>query len=91
MTAVLTVITLFLQVFTFGFFGQLLGIASLGLEATLGIPQLYSNWKNKSSEGVSTKMIALWFIGDFTKTLYFIIEVNRVLFRSNLFNSCYVG
>lgn len=91
MTAVLTVITLFLQVFTFGFFGQLLGIASLGLEATLGIPQLYSNWKNKSSEGVSTKMIALWFIGDFTKTLYFIIEVNSVLFRSNLFNSCYVG
>lgn len=91
MTAVLTVITLFLQVFTFGFFGQLLGIASLGLEATLGIPQLYSNWKNKSSEGVSTKMIALWFIGDFTKTLYFIIEVNRVLFRSNLFNLCYVG
>lgn len=42
MTAVLTVITLLLQVFTFGFFGQLLGIISLGLEATLGIPQLFS-------------------------------------------------
>ena len=87
MTAVLTVITLLLQVFTFGFFGQLLGIISLGLEATLGIPQLFSNWKNKSSEGVSTTMIAMWFIGDFTKTLYFIIEVIKELFRLSLFNS----
>lgn len=83
----LTVITLLLQVFTFGFFGQLLGIISLGLEATLGIPQLFSNWKNKSSEGVSTTMIAVWFIGDFTKTLYFIIEVIKELFRLSLFNS----
>ena len=73
MTAVLTVITLLLQVFTFGFFGQLLGIISLGLEATLGIPQLYLSWKNKSYEGVSTTMISMWFLGDFTKTLYFII------------------
>jgi len=89
MTAVLTVITLLLQVFTFGFFGQLLGIISLGLEATLGIPQLFSNWKNKSSEGVSTTMIAMWFIGDFTKTLYFIIEVIKELFRLSLFNSWY--
>jgi uncharacterized protein with PQ loop repeat len=91
MTAVLTVITLLLQVFTFGFFGQLLGIISLGLEATLGIPQLFSNWKNKSSEGVSTTMIAMWFIGDFTKTLYFIIEVIKELFRLSLFNSWYAG
>jgi uncharacterized protein with PQ loop repeat len=91
MTALLTVITLLLQVFTFGFFGQLLGIISLGLEATLGIPQLFSNWKNKSSEGVSTTMIAMWFIGDFTKTLYFIIEVIKELFRLSLFNSWYAG
>lgn len=77
MTAVLTILTLFLQVFTFGFFGQLLGIFSLGLEATLGIPQLFSNWRSKSVEGVSLTMIVMWFLGDFAKTLYFIIEVTK--------------
>jgi len=77
MTAVLTVLTLFLEVFTFGFFGQLIGILSLGTEATLGVPQLFSNWRNKSVEGASITMIVMWFLGDFAKTLYFIIEVSK--------------
>lgn len=67
--------TLILQVFTIGFFGQILGLLSLGLEAIVGIPQAFSNWKNKSVEGVSLAMIVMWFLGDFAKTLYFIVEV----------------
>jgi uncharacterized protein with PQ loop repeat len=47
----------------------------LGLEAIVGIPQAFSNWKNKSVEGVSLAMIVMWFLGDFAKTLYFIVEV----------------
>ena len=39
------------------------------------MPQLYSIYKTKSVEGLSLVMIFTWFIGDFFKTLYFIIEV----------------
>jgi uncharacterized protein with PQ loop repeat len=74
-TAVMTVITLVLQIFTFGYFGQFIGFLSLSIEAMLGFPQLYSNWKTRSVKGVSTTMIAMWFLGDFSKTIYFIIKV----------------
>jgi uncharacterized protein with PQ loop repeat len=57
------------------FYGVILGCASLAIEATLGIPQLISNYNNKSVEGLSLFMIFTWFIGDFFKTLYFVIEV----------------
>lgn len=76
LTAALTVITLVLQIFTFGWFGQFIGLLSLGIEAMLGLPQLYSNWKSKSVKGVSKTMIAMWFLGDFGKTIYFITEVS---------------
>lgn len=46
----------------------------MSIESTLGLPQLYSNFKTKSVEGLSYTMIGTWFIGDFFKTLYYIME-----------------
>lgn len=70
----ITVITVFFQIFTFGFYGQMIGYLSMSIEATLGLPQLISNYRTQSVEGLSFMMIATWFVGDFFKTLYYVME-----------------
>jgi uncharacterized protein with PQ loop repeat len=77
----MTVATLTIQVFTFGYFGQAIGLASLCIEATLGFPQAYSNWRTRSVEGLSVQMILMWFLGDFCKAVYFIVEVSIASLR----------
>jgi uncharacterized protein with PQ loop repeat len=57
------------------------------IEASLGLPQLYSNWKTKSIKGLSLTMIGLWFLGDFFKTIYYLMEVMHSSFRINLSSS----
>jgi solute carrier family 66, member 2 len=47
----------------------------MGIEATLGLPQVISNLKTKSVKGLSYTMIGMWFMGDFAKTVYFVTEV----------------
>ena len=59
----------------------------MGIEATLGLPQLISNYQNKSVQGLSLTMIGMWFMGDFAKTVYFIMEVVMVRVRHNHFSS----
>lgn len=86
LTAVMTVLTLVIQLFTFGYFGEMIGLLSMGIESTLGFPQLINNFKTKSVKGLSIQMIGLWFVGDFAKTIYFIMEVHMVRLRLNLFN-----
>lgn len=44
----IAVITIFFQVFTFGLYGQIIGYLSMSIEATLGLPQLISNYRTKS-------------------------------------------
>jgi len=51
---------------------ELIGFLSLAIEATLGVPQLVKNYKNKSTEGLSIALILSWFVGDAFKTVYFI-------------------
>jgi hypothetical protein len=46
----------------------------------LGIPQLLQNHKNKSVSGLSIAMIMTWFIGDFLKTIYFVIKLQPFQF-----------
>ncbi len=70
----IAVITVFFQVFTFGLYGQMIGYLSMSIEATLGLPQLISNYRTKSVEGLSFMMIGTWFLGDFFKTLYYVME-----------------
>lgn len=53
-------------------FVEVIGVAALGLEAMLAVPQAYSNWKNQSAEGLNLILIATWFLGDTFKTIIFI-------------------
>lgn len=53
---------------------EVLGFLSLGVEATLGIPQFYKNLKRQSTEGLSLSMIVGWTVGDSLKTIYFILR-----------------
>ena len=48
----------------------------MSIESMLGVPQAYANWQKKSVQGLSLSMIGMWFLGDFAKTIYFIIEVH---------------
>ncbi len=60
-----TVMTLIFQVFSFGYYGTLVGYTSMSIEATLGLPQLITNYTNKNVKGLSFIMIFSWFIGTF--------------------------
>jgi hypothetical protein len=72
LTAVMTVISLFTQLFSLTSIGEFIGYCSMSIESILGLPQVLSNWKTKSVKGLSYTMIALWFLGDLSKTFYFI-------------------
>jgi solute carrier family 66, member 2 len=73
----MTVVSLITQVFSLPYVGELIGFASMSIEALLGFPQLISNWKTKSVKGLSYTMIGMWFLGDTFKTAYFIMEVTH--------------
>ncbi|XP_078066743.1 solute carrier family 66 member 2 [Mustelus asterias] len=59
---------------------ETLGFSAVLIEAMLGIPQLFRNFKNKSTAGMSVKMVLLWTLGDIFKTTYFIINATPVQF-----------
>ncbi|KAK6479886.1 solute carrier family 66 member 2-like [Huso huso] len=52
------------------------GLGSLAVltEAMLGLPQLLQNFQNKSTRGMSIKMVLLWTGGDLFKTTYFLVN-----------------
>uniref|UniRef100_A0A3B4CZT9 Solute carrier family 66 member 2 n=1 Tax=Pygocentrus nattereri TaxID=42514 RepID=A0A3B4CZT9_PYGNA len=54
-------------------FVETLGFLAVFTEAMLGIPQLYCNYQNKSTEGMSIKMVLMWTSGDTFKTGYFLL------------------
>lgn len=85
-TVCLGIVTLILWYFNVPHFGIILGLASLSLEATVGIPQFLQNQRNRSVEGLSMFMIGTWFFGDFSKTIYFVFKVRTLLFRLNPFS-----
>lgn len=51
---------------------EMLGIASLALESTLGLPQIVKNYR-QGTAGLSLFLIAAWFLGDLFKTYYFTV------------------
>ncbi|XP_029446673.1 PQ-loop repeat-containing protein 1 isoform X2 [Rhinatrema bivittatum] len=55
-------------------FVETLGFLAVFTEAMLGIPQLYRNHQNRSTEGMSIKMVLMWTSGDTFKTAYFILN-----------------
>ncbi|CAH2324062.1 PQ-loop repeat-containing 1-like [Pelobates cultripes] len=57
-----------------------IGLVALLTEATLGIPQLLQNFKNRSTRGMSVKMVLLWTAGDCFKTGYFVLKATPAQF-----------
>ncbi|XP_072267664.1 solute carrier family 66 member 2 isoform X2 [Pyxicephalus adspersus] len=53
---------------------ETLGFLAVFTEAMLGVPQLYRNHQNSSTEGMSIKMVLMWTSGDTFKTIYFILN-----------------
>ncbi|XP_077404157.1 solute carrier family 66 member 2 isoform X2 [Vanacampus margaritifer] len=61
-------------------FVETLGFLAVFSEAMLGSPQLYCNYQNKSTEGMSIKMVLMWTSGDTFKTGYFLLTHAPVQF-----------
>jgi len=55
-------------------FVETLGFLAVLTEATLGVPQLYRNYRHQSTEGMSIKMVLMWTSGDTFKTAYFLLN-----------------
>ncbi|XP_043832765.1 solute carrier family 66 member 2 isoform X2 [Dromiciops gliroides] len=55
-------------------FVETLGFFAVFTEAMLGVPQFYRNYQNRSTEGMSIKMVLMWTSGDTFKTVYFILN-----------------
>ncbi|XP_066540687.1 solute carrier family 66 member 2 [Hoplias malabaricus] len=59
---------------------EALGSLALMSEAMLGLPQLLRNYTNRSTRGMSIKMVLLWTAGDIFKTTYFVINESPAQF-----------
>ncbi|XP_054631973.1 solute carrier family 66 member 2 isoform X2 [Dunckerocampus dactyliophorus] len=55
-------------------FVEMLGSLAVMFEAMLGLPQLLQNFHNRSTKGMSVKMVLLWTAGDVFKTTYFVMN-----------------
>ncbi|XP_075938383.1 uncharacterized protein LOC142938848 isoform X1 [Anarhichas minor] len=55
-------------------FVETLGSLAVMFEAMLGLPQLLQNFHNRSTKGMSVKMVLLWTAGDVFKTAYFVMN-----------------
>ncbi|KAF9175471.1 hypothetical protein BGX21_002072 [Mortierella sp. AD011] len=54
------------------FYVAVLGLAALGIEATVPLPQAIENYRSKSTAGFSPLILLMWVIGDSFKTYYYI-------------------
>jgi len=72
---------LFLIFGRFKAFISILGFVALGLESTLPIPQLVSNYKQKSLYGFRMSALIGWVGGDSYKVAYFFIHDSPIQFK----------
>ncbi|XP_075875327.1 solute carrier family 66 member 2 isoform X2 [Nelusetta ayraudi] len=61
-------------------FVETLGSLAVMFEAMLGLPQLLQNLHNRSTKGMSVKMVLLWTAGDVFKTSYFVMNQSPAQF-----------
>uniref|UniRef100_A0A671UZC9 Solute carrier family 66 member 2 n=1 Tax=Sparus aurata TaxID=8175 RepID=A0A671UZC9_SPAAU len=61
-------------------FVETLGSLAVMFEAMLGLPQLLQNFHNRSTKGMSVKMVLLWTAGDVFKTTYFVMNESPTQF-----------
>ncbi|KAE9393461.1 hypothetical protein BT96DRAFT_967186 [Gymnopus androsaceus JB14] len=62
-------------------FVTILGFCALGLESTLPIPQLISNYKQRSLYGFRMSTLLGWVGGDSFKTVYFFLQGSPLQFK----------
>jgi len=72
---------LFLIFGRFEVFTSMLGFLALGLESTLPIPQLISNYKQQSLYGFRASTLLGWVGGDSFKTVYFFLQGSPIQFQ----------
>ncbi|OZJ03496.1 hypothetical protein BZG36_04015 [Bifiguratus adelaidae] len=63
---------LYLLLGGYNWFVELLGFISLGIEATVPMPQWWMNFRRKDVDGFSILILGSWFLGDSFKFFYFI-------------------
>ncbi|XP_047453139.1 solute carrier family 66 member 2 [Mugil cephalus] len=61
-------------------FVETLGSLAVVFEAMLGLPQLLQNFHNRSTRGMSVKMVLLWTAGDVFKTAYYVMNESPAQF-----------
>lgn len=61
-------------------YANILGALALGIEATLGIPQLLKIREQHSSKGFSKTLLLTWVLGDAFKTGYYIMDKSPAQF-----------
>ncbi|KAH9815361.1 hypothetical protein DFH28DRAFT_1082229 [Melampsora americana] len=79
--AILVVIhtALFLLLHKYRWYVESTGYIALGLESTLPIPQLITNYQRKSLVGFRVSVLLGWLGGDGFKTIYFFLQPNNSL------------
>ncbi|VDO82488.1 unnamed protein product [Soboliphyme baturini] len=60
---------------------ELIGTVALLLEANLGTPQIWHNYRRKSTVGLSYRMTLLWLVSDILKTIYFFMRYSPLQFK----------
>ncbi|KAG9511264.1 Solute carrier family 66 member 2 [Fragariocoptes setiger] len=53
---------------------ETIGYASTIIESMLGLPQFITNFRKKSTFGMSVSMVMMWLSGDLFKTVYFVVK-----------------
>jgi len=82
LAALIVVLSILLLIFgRMAWFVSALGFVALGLESTLPLPQLYSNWKHKSLYGFRASTLLGWVGGDSFKTVYFFVQNSPLQFQ----------
>ncbi|KAM0787502.1 hypothetical protein ACM66B_003574 [Microbotryomycetes sp. NB124-2] len=71
----------FVPLHGFSVYVTALGFLALGLEATLPVPQLLTNYERKSTAGFRHSVLASWVGGDSFKLVYFIVRSSPIAFQ----------
>jgi len=58
----------------FPLYVETIGFLAVFTEAMLGVPQFWQNLQNRSTQGMSIKMVCFWLSGDIFKTVYFLVR-----------------
>ncbi|KAI9659770.1 MAG: hypothetical protein M1829_006532 [Trizodia sp. TS-e1964] len=53
------------------------GYAALGVEATLPLPQLYTNWARQTCAGFRPSVLVNWIVGDVLKMMFFFLAAGE--------------